>query len=283
MGKSPICWIPLFLMVVSTTVSDSRGADDAKRGRMLMVTDSQGFKHGAVTRDKEKLSPAEISITQLGQSSGLFTVDCTQNAKADFTKENLAKYDMVFFYTTGNLGIAEADLDYFFKEWLPSEGHGFIGAHSASDTYGDYQPYWDLVGGTFNGHPWNAGETVTITVHDTAHPGTKRGGASSRSRTKSTSTRIGSREGAGVDEPQHGQNTDEKAVPRAVSWVKNYGHGRVFYTNLGHNPETWANPTFVKSMEGGIRWVMGLERGDATPNPELSAAQEEKAKKDVGE
>ena len=289
MGKSSICWMPLFLMplslmTVSMTVSDIRAAEPAKKARMLMVTDSKGFRHGSVTRDKEQLSPAEISVTQLGQTSGLFTVDCTQDAKADFTKENLAKYDLVFFYTTGNLGIAEADLDYFFKEWLPSEGHGFIGAHSATDTYGDYKPYWDLVGGTFNGHPWNAGETVTVTVHDTAHPGAKAWGGEFQIKDEIYQYKNWQPEKVRVLMSLNMAKTPTKKpyhVP--VSWVKNYGHGRVFYTNLGHNPETWANPTFVKSMEGGVRWVMGLEQGDATPNPELSAAQEEKAKKDVGE
>jgi type 1 glutamine amidotransferase len=63
--------------------------------------------------------------------------------------------------------------------------------------------------------------------------------------------------------------------------VKQYGEGKVFYTNLGHNPETWANPTFVKHLTGGIRWVLGLEKGDATPNPELSKSEDEKAKAEL--
>jgi type 1 glutamine amidotransferase len=66
-----------------------------------------------------------------------------------------------------------------------------------------------------------------------------------------------------------------------VAWVKNYGDGRVFYTNLGHNAETWANPKFRESLIGGIRWVMGLETGDATPNPEVSKAWHEKSISDA--
>ena len=55
-------------------------------------------------------------------------------------------------------------LKYFFNVWLKQKGHGFIGTHSATDTYGDYKPYWDMIGGTFNGHPWGSGETVTVKV-----------------------------------------------------------------------------------------------------------------------
>jgi hypothetical protein len=68
-----------------------------------------------------------------------------------------------------------------------------------------------------------------------------------------------------------------------VAWVKDFGQGKVFYTNLGHNTETWTNKLFIESLLGGIKWVLGLEEGDATPNPELSKAQEAKARADAGD
>jgi hypothetical protein len=37
----------------------------------------------------------------------------------------------------------------------------------------------------------------------------------------------------------------------------------------------------MESLLGGVKWILGHEPGDATPNPELSAAQEAKAKADV--
>src|SRR5262245_58204548 len=86
--------------------------------RILMVTQSKGFKHGSVSRKEDKLAPAEQALTELGVKSGLFRVDCTQDSEKDFTKENLQNYDIVFFYTTGNLPIAEETLKYFFGEWL---------------------------------------------------------------------------------------------------------------------------------------------------------------------
>ena len=95
----------------------------AENSRVLMVTQSQGFVHGSVNRKGMDRAPAEISMVQLGQSTGLFSVDCTQDAAADMTKENLQKYDIVMFYTTASLPIAEADRDYFFKEWLRAKGY----------------------------------------------------------------------------------------------------------------------------------------------------------------
>jgi len=44
------------------------------------------------------------------------------------------------------------------------------------------------------------------------------------------------------------------------SWWRNWGKGRVFYTSLGHLPETWTNDSaFRAHLTGGIRWALGLE------------------------
>ena len=254
-------------------------AEDKPKAKMLMLTQSAGFKHGSVSRKGTDLSPSEIAITQLGQQTGLYTVHCTQDAAADFTKANLQNYDIVFFYTTGNLPIKREDLDYFFKEWLPAKGHGFLGAHSSSDTYHNEQLYWDMIGGTFNGHPWNAGETVTVAIHDQKFPAMIPFGAEFQIKDEIYQYKNWQPEKVHVLASLDMSKCKTKApyhVP--VAWAKEYGAGRVFYNNMGHNPETWANPTVVKSWEAAIRWVMGLEQADVTPNPEVSKAEEEKAK-----
>lgn len=260
------------------------GKPAGEKSRILFVTQSKGFVHGSVKRSPE-LSPAEIAMKQLGQQTGLFEVDCTQDAAADFTKENLKNYDVVMFYTTGDLPIAQEDLDYFFNEWLKAPGHGFIGFHSASDTYHKYEPYWDMVGGTFAGHPWNAGETVVMTVHDPGHPTMQPFGGESvewkdeiyqYSHWQPEKVRVLmslDMEKTNLKRPYH--------VP--VAWVKEYGQGKVYYNNLGHNEATWTKPAFLESVANAVRWVRGDVQGAAEPNPEVSAKEEEKAKAAVKE
>jgi len=277
----------MFLVVAASLTAglatlNAAAADAPVRGaRILMLTQSVGFKHGSVTRPDGALSPAEQAITDLGIASNLFRVDCTQDAAKDFTKENLQNYDIVFFYTTGDLPIDEATRDYFFNDWLKQKGHGFIGAHSAADTYHNYQPYWDMIGGTFDGHPWGAGETVTITVHDTEHPLSKPWGEEFTLKDEIYKFKNWQPEKVRVlmslnmaktalKEPYH--------VP--IAWVKEYGEGKVFHMSLGHREDVWTNPTYMESMLGGIKWILNKEPGDATPNPELSAEQEAKAKAD---
>jgi type 1 glutamine amidotransferase len=44
------------------------------------------------------------------------------------------------------------------------------------------------------------------------------------------------------------------------SWWRYWGSGRVFYTSLGHVPETWTHDAaFRAHLTGGIRWALGLE------------------------
>jgi type 1 glutamine amidotransferase len=250
--------------------------------RILMVTQSQGFKHGSVTRKDDKLAPSEQAVTEIGIKSNLFRVDCTQDVAKDFTKDNLKNYDIVLFYTTGDLPIKEEDRDYFFNEWLKQKGHGFIGAHSAADTYHNYEPYWDMIGGTFNGHPWNAGDTETITVHDKTHPASKPWGDEFEIKDEIYQFKNWQPEKVRVLMSLNMAKTKlKKPYHVPILWVKNYGEGKVMHMSLGHNESVWNDETYRASLLGGIKWVLNLEEGDATPNPEVSAEQEKKAKADT--
>jgi len=251
-------------------------AQDKKKYKMLFITQSKGFKHGSVNRkDPNGLAPSEVSVTELGKESGLFDVECTQDA-AVLTPEKLKELDVVMFYTTGKLPISPENFTAF-EDWLKS-GKAMIGTHSATDTFGDFRPYFSLINGTFDGHPWNAGETCAFTNHEPGHVTAKMLGEAFQFK----------------DEIYQYRNYDPKAVrviysldmakckTKApyhvpVSWVREHGKGRLFYTNLGHNEGTWANPLFKQHLLAGIRWALGLEEGPATPNPELQYLEQAKA------
>ena len=107
----PFCVVVIALVLsVAWILSSPAGAQDQKQEkkvsldqpvRLLFVTYSGGFRHGAVTRKGDKLSPAEVAMTDLGIKSGLFRADSTQDPAKDFTKNNLQNYQIVMFYTTG--------------------------------------------------------------------------------------------------------------------------------------------------------------------------------------
>ncbi|NNJ27429.1 hypothetical protein LzC2_35320 [Planctomycetes bacterium LzC2] len=273
---------------VSPALADHHEKDEAKPTRILFVTQSKGFKHGSVDRDKpgRELAPAEIAMKQLAQQSGLFTVDLTQDVAADLTKENLQNYDVVAFYTTGMLPISDEDMDYFLNDWLKQPGHGFLGFHSATDTLSDNEAYRTFINGRFGGHPWGAGSTVTMKAHDTEFPGVKE-------------LLVTNDRPAAItwkDEIYQYKNFDPQAVRVLASldmeltelkkpyhvpviWVREWGQGKVFYNNLGHREETWTKKPFLDSILGALKWIRGEAKGDATPNPEVSEQMEEASRK----
>ena len=279
------------LLVLGSVCTPLFAGKPERKYRALMLTESRGYEHGSVKRKDGKLSVAEVAITQLGQQTSLFTVDCTQNSAADFTNENLKNYDLVIFYTqsSGALPIKQEHADYFVNDWLKQKDHGFIGFHSATDTFRSnpkdeqenlrYRWYWEMTGGTFNGHPWNSRNTVTITVHDTSHPGMKPFGKEFQIQDEIYQYRNWQPEKVHVLMSLNMQKCNPKRsyhVP--VAWAKNWGDGKVFINNLGHNQSTWTDKRFLKSTAGAVRWIMGLETGNAAPNPEVSKAEQAKAK-----
>lgn len=263
----------LVLSLLLLMITQSVFATD--KPRMLFLTQSKGFVHGPVKRNEGERSGAELAIMQLAKDTGEFTVTCTQNAEADITPENLKKYDIVTFYTSGDLPISEENMEYFLGEWLHEKGHGFMGFHSATDTFKNYQPYWDMVGGTFAGHPWGSNTTVTMKIHDTSHPAMKPfGGDSFQFKDEIYQYDHWQPEKCHLLMSLDMELTDLKRpyhVP--VAWCKEVGDGKMFYNNMGHRDDTWQNERFLASFVAAVRWIAGKEEGSGVPNPEVSAGQ----------
>lgn len=59
----------------------------------------------------------------------------------------------------------------------------------------------------------------------------------------------------------------------AVSWIKTYGEGRVFYTTMGHVPTMFMTPEIAYHMLGGLQFILGDLQADAAPSARASAAR----------
>jgi len=53
----------------------------------------------------------------------------------------------------------------------------------------------------------------------------------------------------------------------AISWVRQYGKGRVFYCSLGHRDEIFWNPQILAHYLAGIQFALGDLSADAAPVP----------------
>jgi type 1 glutamine amidotransferase len=192
-------------------------------------------------------------------------------AKA-FSAESLASFDGVMFVnTTGKLPVPDlAGL----LDWVGS-GKAFVGIHAATDTFNASDAYGDFIGGIFAGHPWRAGETHAFVVHEPAHPLTAMFEPRFRwkdeiyqydLRYKPENVRVLVSLDMTASKPKEPWH-----VP--VSWVREHGKGRVFYTNFGHNDATWKDPIFQKHLLEGTAWALGRIDAPAAPNPAVQAAE----------
>jgi type 1 glutamine amidotransferase len=265
-------WLALAGIVFLGIVSQAPGADPEPKGgkkKLLVITESRGFVHGCVRRpSKNELCLVEKTITEIGKKSGDFDVVCSQDSRSMITAENLKEFDAVFFYTTGELPLSDtqkADLIAFVHS-----GKGFAGSHSATDTFYKWPEYGKLIGGYFDGHPWHT--RVHVIVEDQKNPATKHLGESfhitdeiyqfKAPYDRSNLHVLMRLDMASVKNA--GKRTDKD---NALAWIQEFGKGRVFYTALGHRDELWSeDERFRQHIHGGLRYVLGLEKADATPS-----------------
>jgi hypothetical protein len=53
----------------------------------------------------------------------------------------------------------------------------------------------------------------------------------------------------------------------AVTGVRDYGKGRVFYSSLGHEEQVWDRADIQQMWLEAVKWAMGMTQGNATPRP----------------
>ena len=145
--------------------------------------------------------------------------------------------------------------------WIRA-GNGFVGIHSATDTFYKWPEYGEMIGGYFDEHPWNT--QVTMKVEDRGHPSTKHLGLAwtvadeiyqFKNYSRSDKHVLLSLDVASVDLTAKGVKRADRDF--ATAWHKSWGSGRVFYTALGHRPEVWQDAAYQQHVAGGITWAMG--------------------------
>lgn len=283
------------VVVLSGCKTSSCCAQSKSPKHVLVVSTTVGFRHSSI-------ETAEKVIAELGQQSGAFTVDYARlspnapefkgaDGKSDKTKYEpavkallagkmsataLKNYDAVIFAnTTGDLPLPDPQA---FVDWVKA-GHGFVGVHSATDTFPGFAPFNEMIGGHFKTH--GAQVSVDIINQDKDCAACKHLPASWTVFDEIYQLKDFDR--AKV----HGLLTldkhpnDKTPGDYPIAWLKEFGQGRVFYTSLGHREDVWEpnSPAqkgeiknapevalaYQQHLLGGIKWALGLKKCDAKP------------------
>ena len=172
---------------------------------------------------------------------------------------------MVFFLnTTGNtlnVNGQEAAHKQALINFMEQKGRGFVGTHSATDTYQGTNWTWyvDFIGANFASHSAAGTPGTARYQQGVTHPVLTLGTVPNpwnRSEEWYTFTRdVTSLPGITVLLTC----TDTGATAlgqRPHAWVKTLaGGGRLFYTATGHNVSAFREPEVIKMIMTGIRWA----------------------------
>ncbi|MFN3421527.1 MAG: ThuA domain-containing protein [Armatimonadota bacterium] len=244
-----------------TLPSEEAGAEGQQVKRLIFVNLSVGFRH-------DTTATAAEAVIRLGwRSKPRFLTTVTEDTDL-LVPEILQRYDAIMFFTTGELPMNDAQKQAFLD--FIRNGKGFIGIHSATDTFYKWPEFGELIGGYFAGHPWH--QEIRAIVEDKEHPATKHLGDVWVLKDEIYTFRNWSREKVRVLLSLDPTSVDITKGNRpdhdyALAWCRYYGKGRVFYTALGHEEYLWRDEKFLQHLLGGILWAMGVLPGDATPRP----------------
>ena len=142
---------------------------------------------------------------------------------------------------------------------------GFLGVHSATDTFYKWPEYGKLIGGYFDQHPWH--QSVRIDVADRSDPLVAFLGASIAISDEIYQIRDFDAGGshvlmrldpASVDLTRN--NVHQHPYGWPLAWTRAYGNGRVFYTALGHEEAVWRDSRYQTLLRNAVFWAIGGSR-----------------------
>lgn len=256
------------------------GAPAATSPKMLVFTLCKGYVHGSIPYCAK-------SFEIMGKKTGVFEAVVSDDP-AVFAPDSLKRFAVVCFdNSTGELFTDEA-LKKSLMDFIKNGG-GVVGVHAATDAFNNWAEFGEMMGGFFDGHPWGSNQTVRVKLDEPGHPlcaAFKGSGFSIKDEIyqfKDPYSRAKLRVLLSIDVEQTDMKRD--TINRtdgdfAISWIHEFGKGRVFYCSLGHNNEIFWNPLVLQYYLDGIRYALGEVKADATPSAQLQQADLDKSQLD---
>jgi len=251
--------------------------------RVLYFTKSAGYEHSVIKKVNGQPSYSEKILTTLGASHDIaFTYSKDGSL---FSPQYLANFDVIMFYTTGDLLSVGTDgqpaMTAAGKQALLDAiagGKGFMAIHAGSDTFHTHEtgggnpteraaryhnfgekadPYIRMLGGEFINH--NAQQVAKARVIDPAFPGCAGiGEAFDVMEEWYTLKEFAANlhvllvmDTTGMTGP------DYQRPPYPLAWARTYEKGRVWFNAMGHREDVWDNPKFQEMLIAGIEWAGG--------------------------
>ncbi len=255
----------------------------AEAPKVLVFSRCEGFRHEAAVK-----ACCETLAQEAGK--GRYKVDFTNEYDA-LTIDNLLRYKALVLNNTTALKTKDhpkiAPAICSFVRW----GGGLCALHAAADNFNDAPEGSYLVGGIFCGHPWLGGGTWAFKVEDRANPvcAAFKGFPDGKFKRSDEIYQQGSPfydraklhvlVSLDMSDPETSSASGQIRTDKdnAVSWIRRYGSGRVFYTSFGHDHRAWKAPDTRAHMLAGLDYTLGLLKADDAPSRPAAATPPPKA------
>jgi len=217
----------------------------AQSKRVLVFTKTARYHHESI--------PDGVKAIQKIAAEDKFTVDVTTDSTV-FNENNLKRYAAVIFLnTSGNVLDTVQKTD--FQRYIEAGG-GYMGIHCASSTEKSWTWYGHLVGAVFTDHPEPQNGTIDVVDHQnpsTAHLPIRWAWKDEWYNFRDIQSDLHVLFKADETSYKGGKN----GANHPLAWYHEYDGGRAFYTALGHFPEAYVDPLFVKHIREGIKYATG--------------------------
>lgn len=278
------------LALMDAAMPKAAVAKPKKARKVLVFTLCKGFVHDSVP-------VAAKALELMGQKTGAFEATVSDNLDM-FLPENLNQFDGVIMDNTtgryyfhpaqikdaGTYNALSADQKKEADEYAKKRqdalvafvkgGKALIGVHAATDMcYDTWPEYGEMIGGYFAGHPWHCVVPVKVDLPDHVINKPFEGKTfqindeiyvfKTPPYDKAKLLELLSLDTPNLPPPNTGSKVTRPDGDYAVSWVKKYGEGRVFYCSLGHEWAVfWTAPVLDHYLRG-IQYALGdLEAPD---------------------
>lgn len=234
----------------------------------------------------DSVNAAMVAIYKLGKDTGLFDVTIRTDSQL-ITKQkltvnadgrdwpvgrNLDDFDAIFFYGMRELPLTQQQMTELIS-FVKDDGKGFVAAHTADTAFQRFPEFGEMMGATYDGHPWNRVKANVVVV-DPAFPAVKGFPATFPFEDEMYQVKDFSWEKSrvlmnlntdGLDMKNPNVHRAENDFPQA--WARMHGKGRVFVCGFGHDAAVWERPEIQTMWLEAIKWSLGLTNADVTPRP----------------
>ncbi|MCP4610770.1 MAG: hypothetical protein GY845_18840 [Planctomycetes bacterium] len=253
-----------------------------KHRKLLIFDRNVGYGgHGSIPT-------ANMAFKLMGKKTGAFETVISKNPSV-FKPENLKQFDAVFFNNTvGNL-FTDPALRQSLIEFVYGGG-GLLGVHGTTVAFtrwpGAHEdwPEFGIMLGARGANHMDSKEHVFIKLDDPDNPVNQPFGGKGFEYRDEFFRVHGpySRQRVRVLFSIDTEKTDFKGQPRgntlrkdndyALSWIRNYGRGRVFYCTIAHNPYVFWDSKMLQFYLAAVQFAMGDLHAPTLPIAKLTPA-----------